>query len=241
MKLNELSNKKGSVSPHRRVGRGTGSGRGGTSGRGMKGQKSRSGVALNGFEGGQMPIYRRLPKRGFSNVRFAKKLDIVNLGRIQQAIDSGKLAKDKVIDGEALVSSGLISRFRDGVRILSVGELKDKVTIKAYGISASALEKLTKAGGTFEQFPVKREMTEEEIKRNAARKAAKEKRVPRVSDEETDVKAKKSDTKSDAKPDTKADTKPDAKPESAEPTEQAADPAKSDAPASSESDEKAEE
>lgn len=186
MRLNELSDKRGTSLTKRRLGRGIGSGRGGTSGRGHKGQKSRSGVAIKGFEGGQMPIYRRLPKRGFSNVRFSKNLAIVNLGRIQSAITSGKLPKDKVIDSSALVSAGLIRRAGDGVRILADGDITDKITIKAYGISSSALSKLEKAGGSFERFPPERVLDSALVERMERKRAEKlAKRSKKKSDEST--------------------------------------------------------
>ncbi|EXU82665.1 50S ribosomal protein L15 [Brucella melitensis 548] len=126
MKLNDLRDKPGSVKARKRVGRGIGSGTGKTGGRGVKGQKSRSGVSINGFEGGQMPIYRRLPKRGFTNI-FAKSFNVVSLGRIQAAIDAGKLDAKAVVNLDSLKAAGVIRRAKDGVRILSDGELKAKV------------------------------------------------------------------------------------------------------------------
>jgi large subunit ribosomal protein L15 len=149
MKLNEISDKEGATQSRKRVGRGIGSGTGKTGGRGVKGQKSRSGVAINGFEGGQMPIYRRLPKRGFSNAMFANDYNIVSLGRLQKAIDAGKLDDKKTVDAAALIEAGVIRRVRDGVRILADGEIKAKITVSAAGISKSAQEKLEKAGGSF--------------------------------------------------------------------------------------------
>lgn len=147
MKLNDLRDKPGSVKARKRVGRGIGSGTGKTAGRGVKGQKSRSGVSINGFEGGQMPIYRRLPKRGFTNV-FAKSFNVVSLGRVQAAIDAGKLDAKAVVNLEALKAAGVIRRAKDGVRILSDGELKAKVTFEVAGASKSAVEKIEKAGGS---------------------------------------------------------------------------------------------
>ncbi|MEN0087357.1 MAG: 50S ribosomal protein L15 [Pseudomonadota bacterium] len=146
MKLNEISEKDGAVHRRKRVGRGIGSGTGKTSGRGVKGQKSRSGVAINGFEGGQMPIYRRLPKRGFNNI-FAKDLNIVAVGRIQQAIDAGKLEAG-AIDVAALVTAGVLKKAKDGVRVLSDGDISAKVQLTVYGASKSAVEKIEKAGGS---------------------------------------------------------------------------------------------
>lgn len=147
MKLNDLRDKPGSVKARKRVGRGIGSGTGKTAGRGVKGQKSRSGVAINGFEGGQMPIYRRLPKRGFTNI-FAKSFNVVSLGRVQTAIDAGKLDAKAVVNLEALKAAGVIRRALDGVRILSDGELTAKVAFDVAGASKTAIEKIEKAGGS---------------------------------------------------------------------------------------------
>ncbi|KAB2719385.1 50S ribosomal protein L15 [Brucella intermedia] len=147
MKLNDLRDKPGSVKARKRVGRGIGSGTGKTGGRGVKGQKSRSGVSINGFEGGQMPIYRRLPKRGFTNI-FAKSFNVVSLGRIQAAIDAGKLDTKAVVNLDSLKAAGVIRRAKDGVRILSDGELKAKVAFEVAGASKAAVEKIEKAGGS---------------------------------------------------------------------------------------------
>ncbi|MEM6383487.1 MAG: 50S ribosomal protein L15 [Pseudomonadota bacterium] len=147
MKLNELSDKPGAVKAKKRVGRGIGSGKGKTSGRGVKGQKSRSGVAIKGFEGGQMPMYRRLPKRGFTNI-FAKDYSEVNVGRIQAALDAGKLDGKAPIDATALVASGVITKLgKDGVRLLGNGELTAKVDITVAGASKGATAAVEKAGG----------------------------------------------------------------------------------------------
>lgn len=147
MKLNEISDKDGATHSRQRVGRGIGSGRGKTGGRGVKGQKSRSGVAINGFEGGQMPLFRRLPKRGFTNI-FAKSFTVVSVGRIQQAIDAGKLDGKDTIDVAALKAAGIVRRTKDGVRLLGDGELSAKVSITVAGASKSAVEKVEKAGGS---------------------------------------------------------------------------------------------
>ena len=147
MKLNELRDKEGSTHSKKRLGRGIGSGSGKTAGRGVKGQKARSGVAINGFEGGQMPLYRRLPKRGFKNI-FAKKFNVVSLARVQTAIDAKKLDAKKTVDAEALIAAGVIRRAKDGVRLLSDGELKAKVTFDIAGASKAAIEKVEKAGGS---------------------------------------------------------------------------------------------
>ena len=149
MKLNEISDVAGATHQRKRVGRGIGSGSGKTGGRGVKGQKSRSGVAINGFEGGQMPLYRRLPKRGFVNI-FSKKFSVVSIGRIQAAIDAGKLDPKKTIDMAALKIAGIVNRPLDGVRILGDGELTSKVTISVAGASKAAVEKIQKAGGTID-------------------------------------------------------------------------------------------
>ncbi|WP_273724892.1 50S ribosomal protein L15 [Brucella gallinifaecis] len=147
MKLNDLRDKPGSVKARKRVGRGIGSGTGKTAGRGVKGQKSRSGVAINGFEGGQMPIYRRLPKRGFTNI-FAKSFNVVSLGRVQAAIDAGKLDAKAVVNLDSLKAAGVIRRALDGVRVLADGELTAKVAFDVAGASKAAIEKIEKAGGS---------------------------------------------------------------------------------------------
>lgn len=146
MKLNELRDCEGAITAVKRVGRGIGSGKGKTAGRGVKGQKSRSGVAINGFEGGQMPIYRRLPKRGFNNI-FAKEFNIVSLGRIQHAIDSNKIDASQTITQDLLKQAGLISKLKHGVKLLSDGELKTKLNFEVFSASKVALEKVEKLGG----------------------------------------------------------------------------------------------
>ena len=146
MKLNELRDNPGARHKSKRVGRGIGSGRGKTGGRGNNGQKSRSGVAIMGFEGGQMPLYRRLPKRGFNNI-FAKRFQVVNLGRLQTAIDTGKLDAGKPIGTAELIASGVVRRTRDGVRLLGKGDLTTIVDITVAGASASAVEAVEAAGG----------------------------------------------------------------------------------------------
>jgi large subunit ribosomal protein L15 len=147
MKLSELADRPGARKRPRRVGRGIGSGKGKTAGRGVKGQKARSGVAVKGFEGGQMPLHRRLPKRGFKNV-FAKRFNEVNLGRVQQAIEAGKLDPAVIVDAEALVKAGILRRAKDGVRLLGEGELKVAVTVAVAGASKSATAAVEKAGGS---------------------------------------------------------------------------------------------
>ncbi len=149
MRLNELTNRPGAKKTAKRAGRGIGSGLGKTAGRGHKGQKSRSGVAIKGFEGGQMPIYRRLPKRGFK-LHAAKRFSEVSLGRIQELIDAKRLDAKKVIDDAALVESGAVRRVKEGVRVLGNGEIKAKVTLKVAHASASAVAAVEKAGGSVE-------------------------------------------------------------------------------------------
>ena len=147
MKLNQLHDNPGVHKPRTRVGRGHGSGHGKTSGRGHKGQKSRSGIALKGFEGGQMPIHRRVPKRGFKNPT-AKHYAAVNIGRLQQAIDAGKIDAKQPVNADALVSAGVVSRPRDGVRLLAKGALNTQVTIEVTGASKAAISAVEAAGGT---------------------------------------------------------------------------------------------
>jgi large subunit ribosomal protein L15 len=147
MKLNEISDNRGAHYRAKRVGRGIGSGTGKTSARGGKGQTARTGVALNGFEGGQTPLHRRLPKRGFNNKDFRKDFRIVNLGRLQVALDAGKLKPDAPVDGAALVAAGVLRRVGDGVRLLAKGELKTPLTIEVAGASAAAVAAVEKLGG----------------------------------------------------------------------------------------------
>ena len=147
MRLNELRDNPGANKVRVRVGRGIGSGVGKTAGRGVKGQKSRAGVSIGGFEGGQMPLYRRLPKRGFNKWQ-RKQWNELSLGRLQQAIDAGKIDPAKPIDLEVLVSSGVVRRPKDGVRLLGTGELKTKVEITVNHATASAREAVEKVGGS---------------------------------------------------------------------------------------------
>ena len=175
MDLNKISDNEGATPSRKRVGRGIGSGKGKTGGRGVKGQKSRSGVAINGFEGGQMPIYRRLPKRGFSNAMFTKKYNVVSLGRIQAAVDAGKLDAKATVDSAALIAAGVIRRPMDGVRILADGDIKAKVSVEAAGISKSAEEKLGKAGGKFTAASTDSVKAAEVNAAKAAKSAAKKK------------------------------------------------------------------
>jgi large subunit ribosomal protein L15 len=147
MKLNDLRDKDGATHAKKRVGRGIGSGSGKTGGRGVQGQKSRSGVAVNGFEGGQMALYRRLPKRGFKNL-FGSDFNVVSVARVQAAIDAKKLDPKETVTVESLVKAGVVRRAKDGVRLLGDGELKTKLAFDVAGASKSAIEKIEKAGGS---------------------------------------------------------------------------------------------
>jgi large subunit ribosomal protein L15 len=161
MKLHELSGRPGHRKTRKRIGRGIGSGKGKTGGRGGKGQTARSGVRIKGFEGGQMPLHRRLPKRGFKNTMFALKLNEVNLGRVQSAIDAGRLDAAGKVDAAALVKAGLMRRAKDGVRLLGAGEIKAKVTFSVYGASKSAVAAVEKAGGSVEILVPKAQTSEQ--------------------------------------------------------------------------------
>ena len=147
MKLNQISDNPGATKDRMRVGRGIGSGKGKTAGRGVKGQKARTGVAIKGFEGGQMPLHRRLPKRGFNNIH-AADLNEVNLGRIQVAVDTGQLDASAPVTVETLVAAGILARPRDGVKLLGVGELTSKLSFEVTRASKSAVEAVEKAGGS---------------------------------------------------------------------------------------------
>lgn len=155
MKLNELKPQQGSTFNRMRVGRGLGSGKGKTAGSGTKGQKSRSGVAIGGFEGGQMPLYRRLPKRGFKNI-FALDLDEITLGRLQAAIDSKKVDAKKPLDHKTLVAAGILRSSTEGFRIIGGGELKAKVEVTLHGATKTAQEAIEKAGGKLTFVEVKK-------------------------------------------------------------------------------------
>lgn len=195
MRLNDLRDLPGAVKARKRVGRGPGSGTGVRSGRGNKGQKSRSGVALKGFEGGQMPIHRRLPKRGFNNP-FRKDFNEINLGRIQQAIDKKKLDAKKPVTVDALLEAGVIRRARDGVRLLGKGELKTKVAFEVTGASAGAVKAVEKAGGSVAIAPM------------AKRRAKPESAAPAQSaSADSDAKPAKGVAKSSAKSSAKTDKK----------------------------------
>jgi large subunit ribosomal protein L15 len=176
MRLNELSDRPGATRARKRLGRGVGSGLGKTSGRGIKGQKARAGVAIKGFEGGQMPLHRRLPKRGFNNI-FGKNFNEINLGKIQAAVDAGRLDGKKPITVEALKEAGLIRRAKDGVRLLGTGELKAKLSFEITGASQSAIKAVEAQGGsvTFKSITGREEPGANRIKaeKRAAKRAAK--------------------------------------------------------------------
>ncbi len=173
MRLNEIKDNAGANKKRVRVGRGIGSGVGKTGGRGVKGQKSRTGVAIGGFEGGQMPLYRRLPKRGFSKWR-RKSFNEVSLQRLQQAVDAGKLTAGADVDAKAMVEAGILRRPLDGVRILGVGELKAALKLTVDHVTASAKEAIEKAGGTVTLIEKKvLEADEQKRTKSAEKKAAK--------------------------------------------------------------------
>ncbi len=175
-KLNEIRDNPGARKSRMRVGRGIGSGKGKTSGRGQKGQKSRGGVAIKGFEGGQMPLHMRLPKRGFNNP-FAKDFSEVNIGMIQKFIDAGKLDAKGMIDHEALKAAGLARGGKDGLRLLGKGELTAKLKLTVAGASKGAIEAVEKAGGSVEIVKVKKvsgKPNENKTGKHAAAKATSE-------------------------------------------------------------------
>jgi large subunit ribosomal protein L15 len=158
MKLNEIADRPGAHKARMRIGRGIGSGKGKTGGRGVKGQKARTGVAIKGFEGGQMPLHRRLPKRGFNNI-FAKEYNEVGLGRVQEAIDAGRLDAAAPVNAAALKAAGVIRREKDGVRLLANGELKAAVSFEIHGASKPAAAAVEKAGGAVKLIGAKAEAT----------------------------------------------------------------------------------
>lgn len=197
MRLNELSDRPGATKPRKRLGRGVGTGLGKTSGRGTKGQKARSGVAIKGFEGGQMPLHRRLPKRGFNNI-FGKDFNEINLGKIQAALDSGRLDGNKPVTVEALKEAGLIRRAKDGVRLLGQGELKAKLNVEVTGASQSAIKAIEAQGGSVTLKPItgREKPAADRIKaeKRAAKRAAKAqpkggKKQAKAEDAEEDAKA----------------------------------------------------
>ena len=168
MKLNDLKPNVGSSKNGKRVGRGIGSGKGKTCGVGQKGQKARSGVAINGYEGGQMPLYQRLPKRGFTNI-FRKQYATVTLARLQEALDSKKLDAKNTIDQETLVAAKIVKKTKHGVRILGTGEITTKITLNVAGATAGAITAVEKAGGKIDviaakEFPARKVKTNTEPK-----------------------------------------------------------------------------
>ena len=175
MKLNEIRDNKGARKSLMRVARGAGSGKGRTGGRGFKGQKSRTGVAVNAFEGGQMPVYRRLPKRGFVNI-FRPQLSEINLGDLQKAFEKKLLKAEKEINEVVLMEAGLIKKVKDGVRLLGKGELKEKITIRVVGATKSAIAAVEKVGGQVIVEPIKKTVLvkgQKTSKKTAAKKPAK--------------------------------------------------------------------
>ena len=171
MKLNQIADNAGSRKKRMRIGRGIGSGMGKTGGRGGKGQTARTGVRIKGFEGGQMPLHRRLPKRGFRNTPFAVKLNEINLGKLQAAIDAGKLDVKSAIDVDAMVKAGLMRRAKAGVKILGTGEFKAKAQFSVWGATKSAVEAIEKAGGSVKVLAPAREESDAEPKGKNKRKA----------------------------------------------------------------------
>ena len=173
MRLNEICDNQGARKARMRVGRGEGSGKGKTAGRGVKGQKSRSGVSVLGFEGGQMPIYRRTPKRGFNNI-FTKKFEIVNLGRLQRAVDEKKLDAKSVVNAQTLSAAGLIRGKGDGVRILAKGEIKTSLICEVAGATKSAVDAIEKAGGkiTLPSLTKVEMLSQKKSEKTAAKKLA---------------------------------------------------------------------
>ena len=197
MRLNELRDNQGARKTRVRVGRGTSSGKGKTGGRGVKGQKSRSGVSIKGFEGGQMPLHMRLPKRGF-NVPNPKKLNAVNLGRLQQALDAGKLNASDAVNTASLKSAGVIRRELDGVRIIGNGELKTKLDFEVFGVSASAREAIEKLGGKITVLAPAPSKDDDDAKaEKKAKKMAAKKAEADVEETDTEEEALAEETASD--------------------------------------------
>ncbi len=171
MRLNQIADRRGARKKRMRIGRGIGSGMGKTGGRGGKGQTARTGVRIKGFEGGQMPLHRRLPKRGFRNTPFATNLNEINLGKVQAAVDAGKLDVSAAIDADAMVKAGLMRRAKDGVKLLGNGEFKAKANFSVYRASKAAIEAIEKAGGSVKILAAAREAEEAEPKGKNKRKA----------------------------------------------------------------------
>ncbi len=201
MKLNQIADRPGAKKLRTRVGRGIGSGKGKTGGRGGKGQTARSGVRIKGFEGGQMPLHRRLPKRGFRNTSFQLALGEINVGKVQAAIDSGSLDAKSPVDVAALVKAGVLSRARDGVKLLGHGELKAKIDVTVWRASKSAIAAVEKAGGSVTVLAPAKEAPAEPRGKNARFAAGLEK--PKI------IESAPAPTKADAKK--KADAKEEAR------------------------------
>ena len=246
MRLNEIKDRPGATSARKRLGRGIGSGLGKTAGKGTKGQKARTGVAIKGFEGGQMPLHRRLPKRGFNNI-FAKKFNELNLGKIQGAIDAGALDGKKPITVEALKEAGLIRRAKDGVRLLGSGEIKGKLAFEVTGASASAIKAVEAKGGTVtlksitgrekpaadfikaEKRAKKREALAAQAAAKGGKSKAKSDEAPEGAEAEAPKKAKGEQAGGAAKPEAQAKkAKPEGKAEHGEARPEKAKPAKKD-------------
>ncbi len=228
MRINQLADRPGANKNKRRLGRGSASGKGKTAGRGHNGQKSRSGVSIKGFEGGQMPFYRRLPKRGFNNI-FRKEYEILNIGQLQKAVDSGRLDGGKAVDEAALKASGLVRGRNSGTRILAQGELTAALQIEVAGASKAAVAAVEKAGGKITILQPKAELNPDgkKAKKKAEREAAQAvvlkavNKADKKGDKKPEKKAeKKGDKKAENKPEKKAEKKADPQPsESKEPNE----------------------
>jgi large subunit ribosomal protein L15 len=210
MKLNQIADNHGARKNRMRIGRGIGSGMGKTGGRGGKGQTARSGVRIKGFEGGQMPLHRRLPKRGFRNTSFAVKLNEINLGKIQTAIDAGLLPAGAAIDVDAMVKAGLMRRAKGGVKLLGHGEFKAKAEFSVYRASKSAVEAIEKAGGTVKILAPKKEEDAEPRGKNkrmaqeAAKAGGKGGDKPKGGEPKTEA-AEAEESKAETKPEIKAE------------------------------------
>ena len=247
MKLNQIKDNAGSRRSAMRVGRGPGTGKGRTCGSGMKGQKARSGVALKGFEGGQMPLHRRLPKHGFTSI-FAKKYQEVTIARLQQAIDAGKIDPKKEITAEVFKTSGVVRRLRDGVRLLGGGELKAKVTVHVDGATKGAVAAVEKAGGKVVIAVVTRsEDAKSKAIKTAEKKAAKaaktadKAKASKESKDAGDKKTAKKKAKKEATPGAEAGSTPETDtPESAPETEASESAPNSEAPEKSSDDDSGE-
>jgi large subunit ribosomal protein L15 len=197
MKLNDLRDNEGATHYRKRLGRGIGSGSGKTAGRGVKGQKARSGVAVNGFEGGQMPLYRRLPKRGFRNI-FGKDFNTVSLARVQAAVDAKKLDAGATVDAAALVKAGVIRRVKDGVRLLGTGEVKAKLNLVVWSATAGAKKAIEAAGGSVVEQRIEAEAKAAARieKRNAAKGKAPAPKAPKGDENKISARAKRTAAKS---------------------------------------------